>query len=82
MWQLGWWHCQAARPSWHGLTIFIFWRYMPEPPRVSGKHGGSAQKSLGWSACLPQNSSLQEGQALHVLCMVSAPQSAEDGALL
>ena len=25
------------------------------------------------SACLPENSSSQEGQALHILCVVSAP---------
>ena len=47
--------------------------HMPELPRISGKHGGSAQKGLGWSACLPKNSSLREGQALHILCLVSAP---------
>ena len=80
MWQLGWSHCQAVQPSWHGLTVFIFWHCMPELPRVSGKHRGSAQKGLGWSAWLPKNSSLQEGQALHILCLVSvvsAPQSIE-----
>ena len=43
---------------------------------------GSPQKCLGWSACLPENSSLQEGQALHVLCVVSAPHSVEDCAVL
>ena len=48
---------------------------MPELPRISGKHGGSAQESLGWSACLPKDGSLQEGPALHILCLVSAPQS-------
>ena len=35
-------------------------------PRMSGKYGGSAQQGLGWSACLPKNNSLQEGQALHI----------------
>ena len=23
---------QAVQPSWHGLTIFIFWHHMPELP--------------------------------------------------
>ena len=58
-----------------------FWHCMPELPRVSGKHGGSAKNGLGRSACLPKNSSLQEDQALHILCLVSAPQSIEDCAI-
>ena len=40
-----------------------------------------SSKGLGWSACLPKNNSLQEGQALHILCLVSAPQSIEDCAI-
>ena len=22
IWQLGWWHCQAVQPPWHGLAVF------------------------------------------------------------
>ena len=54
----------------------------PELPRVSGKHEGSALQGLGWSACVPKNSSLKKGKALHILCMVSASQSAENCTLL
>ena len=25
IWQLGWWHCQAVQPPWHGLAVFVFW---------------------------------------------------------
>ena len=55
---------------------------LPELPRVSGEHEGSALQDLGWSACVPKNSSLQKGKTLHILCMVSASQSAENCALL
>ena len=51
-------------------------------PRVSGEHEGSALQGLGGSACVPKNSSLKLGKALHMLCMVSASQSAENCALL
>ena len=30
MWQLGWWHCQAVQPSWHGLAVLVFWHNSPE----------------------------------------------------
>ena len=75
MWQLGWWHCQAVQSSWHGLAISVFWHDRPELSRVSGKHEGPTLQGLGWSACVPKYSSLQLGQALHICCMVSAPQS-------
>ena len=45
---------------------------------MSGKHGGSALQGLGWSACVPKNSSLHKGQALHTFCMRSSPWSVED----
>ena len=82
MWQLGWWHGQAVQPSWHGLAVFVFWHNRPELPRVSGKNEGSALQGLEWSACVPKDSSLQKGQALHVFCVVSAPQSVENCAIL
>ena len=82
IWQLGWWHCQAVQPPWHGLAVFVFWHNLPELPRVSGEREGSALQDLGWSACVPKNSSLQKGKTLHILCMVSASQSAENCALL
>ena len=55
----------------------------PGLPRVSGKNEGSALQKLKQSACVPKDSSLQNGQALHVFCMVSAPhgQSFEDCAV-
>ena len=58
-----------------GLTGLVTWQNRPELPRVSVKHEGSALQGLGWSACVPKNSSLQTGQALHIFCMVSAPKS-------
>ena len=39
---MGWWHCQAVQPPWHGLAVFVFWHNGPELPRVSGEHEGSA----------------------------------------
>ena len=60
--------------------VFVFWHSRPKFPRVSGylgisgKHEGSALQDLGWSAYV-QNSSLQKSQALHMFCMISAPQS-------
>ena len=48
---------------------------MPELPQVSGEsHGGSAQKGLVWSACLPKNSSFQEGQAVHIFWLLRPGQ--------
>ena len=44
------------------------------PPTASEEQ----HRQLEWD---PKNSSLQEGQALHILCLVSAPQSIEDCAI-
>ena len=41
-----------------------------------------ALQGLGWSACVPKSSSLKKDKALHILCMVSASQPAENCALL
>ena len=51
-------------------------------PGIQANMEGSALQGLGWSACVPKNSSLKKGKALHILCMVSASQSAETCALL
>ena len=50
-----------------------FWHNRPELLRILGKHEGSALQGLGWSACVPKNSSIQKDQALHIFCMVCAP---------
>ena len=50
---------------------------------AAGEHyERSALQGLGWSACVPKNSSLQKGKTLHILCMVYASQSAENCAVL
>ena len=73
---------QAVSPPWHGFAIFVLWHNVPELPLVLGKHEGSALQGLGWLACFPKNSPLQKGKPPHILCMVSAPQSAAHCALL
>ena len=40
MWQLGWWHCQAVQPSWHGLAVFVFWHNSPESLGFQAKMKG------------------------------------------
>ena len=71
-------HTRSQKPS--GVQSIKLSRFLNV--RVSGEHEGSALQGLGWSACVPKNSSLKKGKALHILCMVSASQSAENCALL
>ena len=65
-----------------GFAVVVLWHNVPELPRVLGKDEGSALQGLGRLACNPKNSPLQKGKALHILCMISAPQSAAHCALL
>ena len=41
-----------------------------------------SQLCKGWSACVPKDSSPKKIQALHVFCLLSAPQSVENFAIL
>ena len=70
VWQLGHWHCEAVCQFGHAFPIFIFWRCCLEFTGCPGKFGGSASQSLGWSACIPKDSSIQGGQVVHIFCMV------------
>ena len=67
------WLCRFLSSGVTCLNSLGFWANMK---------GHEAKQGLGWLACVPKNSPLQKGKALHILCMVSALQSAACCALL